>query len=118
MHVFEFRLHSEGSNMRPQWGIALRHADDVPEIFDTDPDKRPTTVQIEFPDSRVHTFGIRPSFWDGCHEFVDSQVLEGTKPVKAYAIDHLGYSVKTKGDCVIEVELVKRNELLKIAKFE
>lgn len=118
MQVFEFRLHSEGSNSYPQWGIALRHADDVAKIVDIDLDKRPTTIQIEFPDSRTYTFGIRPSFWNGCHELVDSQVLEGTKPVKAYAIDRLGYSAETKGDCVVEVELVKRNELLKIVKFE
>ena len=118
MQVFKFRLHSEGSNAHPQWGIAFRHADDVPKILDTDLDRRPTTIQIEFPDSRVYTFGIRPSFWNGCHELVDSQVLEGTKPVRMYATDHLGYSVKTKGHCVIEVQLVKRNELLKIVRFE
>jgi hypothetical protein len=117
LQVLEFRLHSEGSNKRPQWGIAFRHRADVPKVFDTDRDKRPVSIRVRFPDSKVYTFGIRPSFWNGCYELVDSQVHEGTRPVKDFALDRLRYSVKTKGRCVIEAQVVKRNGLLNITKF-
>jgi hypothetical protein len=118
MNSLEFRLHSEGSNKHPHWGIAFRHQVDVPTVFDTDPRRRPKSIQVEFPNSEVYTFGIRPSFWNKCHELVDSRVCEHTKPAKVFAVDGLRYSVKTKGKCIIEAEVVKRNKLLRITRFE
>lgn len=118
MKSLEFRLYSEGSNKHPYWGIAFRHRADVRKVFDIDPQERSKSIQVEFPNSEVCTFGIRPSFWNKCHELVDSRVYEHTKPVKAFAVDGLGYSVKTKGKCIIEVKVVKRNKLLRITSFE
>jgi len=124
--MLEFRLHSEGSNKNPLWGIAFRHKNDVIKAIDSEMDKRPHQIDIEFPDGKAYTFGIRPSFWNGCYEFVDAQVrdkvsgkyLRKLKPIKSLAIDTLGYSTQKKGNCIIQVQVVKRNQLLRIATFK
>jgi hypothetical protein len=81
--VIEFRLNSEGSNKSPCWGIAFRHARDVSRFLDTDPAHRPSSIEIEFPDGKLYSFGIRDSFWNGCHEFVDARVAGGLRPVRS-----------------------------------
>jgi len=118
--LIEFRLNSEGSNDNPLWGIAFRHKEDLPKALDVD--EHPSQIDIEFPDGRSITFGIRPSFWSRCHEFVDAQATDKLtglkiKPIKAFAVDKLGYNVKTKAKCVINVEVIERNHHLKIITF-
>jgi len=120
--MIEFRLHSEGSNENPIWGIAFRHRNDVAKALDNEINKRPSQIDIEFPDGKTYTFGIRPSFWNGCYEFVDAQVrdkesgrlLREVKPTKSSAIDTLRYNTHTKGNCIIHVQVVERNQLLRI----
>lgn len=122
--IIEFSLFSEGSNIYPCWGIKFKHKNEVTKLCDMD--KRPDSIDITFPDGKTYTFRIRPSFWNGCHEFVDAQVQEKStgkltrkvKPIKSLAIDELGYSIKTKNNCTIHAEVVKRNKLLQITKFE
>ena len=124
--MIEFSLFSEGSNMYPCWGIKFTHKNDLTKVLDTDKNKRPSQIDIEIPDGKTYTFGIRPSFWTGCHEFVDAQVrekssgriLRNIKPIKSLAIDKLGYDIKTKRNCTILAEVVKRNHLLRIVTFE
>ncbi len=124
--MLNFRLHSEGSNKNPVWGIAFRHKTDVIKAIDNEMNKRPSQIDVEFPDGKIYTFGIRPSFWNGCCEFVDAQVrdkvsgkpLRKVKPIKSLAIDTLGYGIETKGECIIQVQVVKRNQLLRIATFK
>jgi hypothetical protein len=118
--MIEFRLNSEGSNKNPLWGIAFRHKEDLPKALDVD--RPPSQIEIEFPDGKTITFGIRASFWSRCHEFVDAQAIDKLtglkiKPIKALAIDKLGYSVETKRRCNIILEVIKRNCLLKIITF-
>ncbi len=119
--LIEFRLHSEGSNDNPLWGIGFRHKEDLSKILDLD--DRPSQIDIEFPDGKIIIFGIRPCFWSGCHEFVDAQATDRStgldmKPIKALAVDKLGYTVKTKNRCAIEAEVIDRNRLLKIIRFK
>jgi hypothetical protein len=117
--LLDFRLHSEGSNAKPCWGIAFCHKSDMSKAVDMV--NRPTQIDIEFPDKKVYTFGIRPSFWEAkrpCKEFVDAQVTGGTKPIKSLAIDTLGYNVCTKSKCVIKVQVVRHNQLLRIVYFK
>lgn len=124
--MIEFRLHSEGSNKNPLWGIAFRHKIDVINAIDIEKEKRPSQIDIEFPNGTIHTFGIRPCFWTGCYEFVDAQVRDKTtglplktvKPIKSLAIERLGYDVRTKNKCNILIEVVKRNRFLRIVTFE
>src|SRR2546428_214333 len=116
--LIEFRLHSEGSNKNPNWGIAFRHAGDVPHLLDTLPATRPNSIEIEFPDGSVFDFRIRPSFWTGCHEFVDAQVIGGGRPVLSWAVLGKGYSVSTKGRCEIVGVVVKRNRRLRLVVFK
>ena len=126
MTVLEFRLYSEGSNKNPLWGMAFRHKDDINKALDCEIDKRPSQIDIEFPDGKIFTFGIRPSFWNRCHEFVDAQVkdkltgrfLRKIKPIKYLAVDKLKYNVTTKGKCIIQVRVVERNKLLRIVTFK
>ncbi|MFX0135598.1 MAG: hypothetical protein ACFFDN_18275 [Candidatus Hodarchaeota archaeon] len=109
--MLEFRLYSEGSNKNPLWGLAFRHKYDVHKAIDSEIDKRPSQIDIEFPDGTIFTFGIIPSFWNECYEFVDAQVkdkltgkrLRAVKPIKSLAIDKLGYDIKTKGECYIQI---------------
>jgi hypothetical protein len=122
----EFRLHSEGSNEGPRWGIAFRHKKDLSKVFD--PGIHPHQIDIEFPDEKCYTFGIRPSFWTvrrgrPCLEFVDAQAIDSKTsekrcPVKELAIDKLGYDVDMKNRCNILVEVIEKNSFLKIVKFE
>jgi len=124
--MLKFRLHSEGSNQNPLWGIAFRHKNDVSKAIDTEINKRPSQIDIKFPNRKIYTFGIRPSFWNGCYEFVDAQVrskasgklLRKIKPIKSLAINTLGYDIKTKGKCIIRIQVVKRNQLLRIVTFK
>lgn len=66
------------------------------------------------------------SFWNGCYEFVDARVinkktgvlLKTIKPIKSFAIDKLGYDIKTKGACAISIEVVRKNQLLRIISFK
>lgn len=118
--LIEFRLNSEGSNDRPNWGIAFKHEEDIPKALDLD--ERPSQIDVEFPDGRVITFGIRPSFWRGCHEFVDAQAIEkltglNVKPIKALAVEKLGYTVESKSKCRIAAEVIEKNRLLRITTF-
>lgn len=116
--LLDFRLHSEGSNKNPLWGIAFRHKADVPAAVDII--NRPSEIEIEFPDKKIYKFGIRPCFWkdrNPCLEFVDARVKEGTSPIRDLAIGSLGYGVSTKGKCVIKVEVVRRNKRLRIVTF-
>lgn len=121
--MIEFRLHSEGSKKKPLWGLAFKHRVDVTKAIDFD--KHPSQIDIKFPDGQIITFGIRPSFWKGCYEFVDAQVkdkctglsLKRMKPVKSIAVDKLKYDVKTKQKCVIMIQIIEKNRLLKIVKF-
>ena len=90
--LIEFRLYYEGSKKNPRWGIALKEAD-IPRVLDVD--KRPSQIDIEFSDGKIITFGIRPSFWSGCREFVDAQATDKltglrVKPIKAFAVEKLG----------------------------
>lgn len=117
--LLDFRLHSEGSNKYPCWGIAFRHKADVPKALNVT--GRPTEIRIEFPDKKIYTFGIRASFWgrpNSCHEFVDAQVKGGGRPIRSHAVDTLGYSIATKNMCVIKVEVVRYNEYLRIVTFK
>lgn len=124
--MLEFRLHSEGSNKNPVWAIAFRHKEDINKAIDCETDKRPSQIDIEFPDGKVFTFGIRSSFWKGCYEFGDAQVrdkstgklLKTVKPIKSLAIEKLRYDIATKGKCIIQIQVVKRNQLLRITSFE
>jgi DNA polymerase elongation subunit (family B) len=118
--MIEFRLNSEGSNKNPLWGIAFRHKNDLPKALDID--KPPPQIDIEFPDRKIITFGIRPSFWSRCHEFVDAQAIDRLtglkiKPIRAFAVDKLGYNVETKRKCTISVEVIEKNRFLKIITF-
>lgn len=118
--MIEFRLNSEGSNKNPLWGIAFRHKKDLPKALDVD--KPPSQIDIEFPDGKIITFGIRPCFWSRCHEFVDAQATDKLtglkiKPIKAFAVDKLEYNVETKRKCTINVEVIEKNRLLKIITF-
>jgi|GEM_PF-938497 len=123
--VIEFRLYYEGSKERPRWGIAFKKKD-LTKIFDHG--VRPLHIDLEFPDKKRYTFGIRPSFWTirrgrPCLEFVDARAIDsktGEKrcPVKELAIDRLGYDVDTKNRCDVLVEVIEKNCLLKIVKFE
>lgn len=124
--MLEFRLHSEGSNKNPVWAIAFRHKEDVNKVIDYVVDNRPSQIDIEFPDGKIFTFGIRPSFWKGCYEFVDAQVIDKStgellktvKPIKSLAIEKLGYDISTKGKCIIQIQVVKKSQLLRIISFE
>ena len=124
--MLDFRLHSEGSNENPVWGIAFRHKVDVTKAIDNEMNKRPSKIDVEFPDGKIYTFGIRRCFWKGCYEFVDAQVrdkvsgkpLRKVNPIKSLAIDTLGYGIETKGECIIRVQVVKRNQLLRVATFK
>lgn len=128
MIILEFRLHSEGSNKNPLWGIAFRHKDDVKKALDCEIDKRPSQIDIEFPNGEIFTFGIRSCFWsrNRCYEFVDAQVkdkltgklIRKINPIKSLAIHKLKYDVNTKGKCIIQVQVVEKNKLLRIVKFE
>lgn len=118
--LIEFRLHSEGSNESPSWGIAFKHNKDLPKAFDVD--KRPSVIDVEFPDGKLITFGIRLRFWGMCHELVDARATDkltglAVKPIRELAIEKLGYSVETKGKCTIRAEVVEKNRLLKITTF-
>lgn len=117
--LLDFRLDSEGSNKSPYWGIAFRHRADVPKAVNVI--NRPTEIEIEFPDKEIYTFGIRPCFWrdrNPCLEFVDARVKGGARPIRSLAVGTLGYNVSTKGKCVIKVEVVRHNELLRIVTFK
>lgn len=124
--MLEFRLHSEGSNKNPLWGIAFRHKYDVNKAVDFEIDRRPSQIGIEFPNGEIFTFGIRPSFWNECYEFVDAQVsdkstgelLRNIKPIKSLAVDKLKYDVSTKEKCIIQIQVVEKNKLLKIVTFK
>jgi hypothetical protein len=123
--MLEFRLHSEGTNKNPLWGIAFKHKDDVSKTFDCEVDKRPYQIDIIFPDGKTYTFGIRPSFWNGCYEFLDAQVKDKTtgkflrevRPIKILSIDKLGYKIETKNKCMIQIQVVERNKILRIVNF-
>ena len=116
IYMLEFRLHSEGNNKKPLWGIAFRHRNDVTKAIDKN--NKPSQIDIEFPDGKIYSFGFRSCFWNGCYEFVDAQVRGKVKPIKSLAIDTLGYNIKTKGKCIIQVQVVKHNQLLHIVTFE
>ena len=118
--VIEFGLQYEVSKEKPSWRIAFKDKKDISKALD-DP-KHPSQIDIEFPDGKVITFGIRPSFWGTCHEFADTRAkdkLTGSKikPIKAFAVDKLGYNVKTNRNCKISVEVIEKNRLLKIITF-
>lgn len=118
--VIGFRLHYEGSKEKPLWGIAFRRKEDLPKALHMD--KHASQIDIEFPDGKIVTFGIRPGFWSRCHEFVDAQATDKLtglkiKPIKAFAVDKLGYDVETKGKCVINVEVIEKDRHLKIIAF-
>ncbi len=115
--LIDFRLPSEGSDKHPSWGVAFRRRRDVPRLLDTEPGKRPKVIEIEFPDGASYEFGIRDSFWTGCHEFVDAQV-QGQSPVKSWAVESGGYTVKTKGNCQIKGLVVERNRRLSLVVFQ
>ena len=116
--VIEFRLHSEGSNGHPSWGIAFRHKSDVKRLLDLEPAKRPVAIDIEFPDGSLYKFVIRPCFWTGCLEFVDARVVGGAHPVRTWAVNRLGYAVGTKRNCRIAGTVTKRNGKLKLLVFQ
>lgn len=115
--VIEFRLYSEGSNRSPLWGIAFRHTQDVSRLLDTDPAHRPSAIDIEFPDGTTYSFGIRDSFWKGCHEFVDARVAGRSRPIRSWAAVGRGYTVSNKQQCQIEGLVVQRNVRLKLVVF-
>jgi len=117
--LLDFRLHSEGSNKNPCWGIAFRHKADVAKAVNVI--NKPTQIDIEFPDKGVYTFGIRRCFWrvpKPCLEFVDARVKGGARPIRSWAISTLGYNVSTKRRCVIKVEVVIHSQLLHIVIFK
>ena len=116
IYMLEFRLHSEGSNKKPLWGIAFKDSNDVTKAIDKN--NKPSQIDIEFPDGKIYSFGFRSCFWNGCYEFVDAKVRGKVKPIKSLAIDTLGYNIKTKGKCIIQVQVVKQNQLLRIVTFE
>lgn len=124
--MIEFRLHSEGSNQNPLWGIAFKHKNDLVKAIDIEREKRPSQIDIKFPDGKVFTFGLRPSFWKGCYEFVDAKVIDKStgqlfkkvKPIRELAIDELGYNVHTRSNCKIQIEVVRKNEFLRIVTFD
>jgi hypothetical protein len=101
-------------------GIAFRKKEDIPRALDVN--NRPSQIDIEFSDGKIITFGIRPCFWGCCPEFVDAQAIDRStglniKPIKAFAVDKLGYSVETKRKCKISAEVIEKNRLLKIITF-
>ena len=112
-----FRLHSEGNNLRPYWGIAFRRSADVQRAIDMRRGHRPATISIEFPNGVTYKFGIRNSSWNGCYEIVDAKEITKSRPIYNSAIVGLGYSVATKGACNIEIQVIKHNFILRITKF-
>jgi hypothetical protein len=95
MPLLDFRLHYEGNNRNPNWGIAFRHDNDVSLAIDDDPARRPGQIAMEFPNGALYIFHIRESFWPKpsgkrpCREFVDAAETTKTYPVKRWAIDGL-----------------------------
>ena len=109
--LIEFRLHSEGSNNNPVWGIAFRHKRDVKKFIDFT--NRPQSIYIQF-FNRIYEFGIRPSFWDGCYEFVDAQEKTNAYPIRELFINKLGFNLNNKNCCHILSKVEEFNKKLKI----
>jgi hypothetical protein len=85
--------------------------------MDTDPPHRPSSIEIEFPDGKSYSFGIRDCFWRTCHEFVDARVAGGQRPVWSWAVVGKGYTVAKKSQCRIQGVVVQRNVRLKLVVF-
>lgn len=114
----EFRLHSEGTNKNPCWGIAFRDRMNDPQQA-IDFQNRPSQMEILLFLGPKYAFGIRPSFWNSnCFEFVDAQVQGGCKPIRDLFIHKLGFNVRTKSQCNIIVDVVVFNKLLRISQIQ
>ena len=74
---------------------------------------RPQSIYIQF-FNRIYEFGIRPSFWDGCYEFVDAQEKTNSYPIRELFINKLGFNLNNKNCCHILSKVEEFNKKLKI----